>query len=61
MGVGAGLDAVELFGAYFGEEAGQPDLPGEPRDFFLQVEQLLEADVEEVPGPARRVEHADGP
>src|SRR5215211_3327930 len=56
MGVGARLYAVELFRVHPGEERRKPYLSGERRDLLLEVHKLLQADVEEVPRPARRVQ-----
>ncbi len=61
VGVGACLYPVELLGADLREEWREPDRPREGEDLFFEIQQLLEAHVQEVPRPARRVEYAQSP
>ena len=59
VGVGVDLDAVELGGRGAGDVPGGADLAGEGGDFFLQVEELFEGDVEEIGAATGGIEDLD--
>ena len=59
MRIGIELDPVELFGTHAREEGRATKLPSKHDDFFFQIQQQTQGDVEEVPAPTRRIQDLD--
>jgi hypothetical protein len=60
VGVGVGFNAVKLGGIGARQQPAEAVLSGEDADFFFQVKQPLEGQIEEVAGAAGRIEDSHG-